>query len=575
MKPDIAKEVLDLGFGPFRLGADLHRLVAVHGLGAHEATALYCGRILEAISSVAVEALELEAGIAFANLTVLEQTEFLHRPSLDWAHALRRMGNDARHLRRQLGSIDGDLALAFVDRWVGWFFREFARRPASPAPDALPRIGSPEVHGLLDELSRPPSEIRAVLDRSPLLAAVRAERLIDAGRHEDADQVLVESLRHFPGDGRLNQLRGLGFSRRGAPEDLEAAEALLAPLAGRGGGDEEFTGILAGVLRRQWRLRQDSSRLERAARLYQSGFRASGGQNVWLGTSAAACELLLGRPASALERARRICALLDQRHRLAPDAVPSYWLQATRAEAFLLARRFEEAWTAYRLALGRPGVPSGQIQSTRAQLADLLPRLGIASAPEEWLGAPVHEPLRIGVVGHRRLEQVERLRQDLRRALERIRETWNGRPLVLVSSLAEGADRLFVEVGRDDPFRGTLEAILPLLPEEYRRDFVDPGSRSEFDRFLESAHSVRLAPGVESLGLQAPGARALAYGLGGRAVVDVSDVLVAVWDGHPARGRGGTAETVSLARSRGTPLAWVHAGQPRAVTYERWPGHDA
>ena len=109
------------------------------------------------------------------------------------------MGNDARHLRRELTSSDGDLSLAFVDRWVEWFFREFARRPASPAPEALPRIGSAEVHGLLDELSRPPAEeIRAVLDRSPLLAAVRAERLIDGGRFEEADEVLVDSLRRFP-----------------------------------------------------------------------------------------------------------------------------------------------------------------------------------------------------------------------------------------------------------------------------------------------------------------------------------------------------------------------------------------
>ncbi len=575
MKPDVPKEVLDLAFGPFRLGTDLHRLATVHEVGAHEATALYCGRILEGLSSVAVEALDLERGIAFANLTVLEQTDFLQRPWLDWAHALRRMGNDARHLRRELTASDGELSLAFVDRWVEWFFAQFTRRPATPARGALPRLGSEEVHGLLDELTRPAPEIRAVLDRSPLLAAVRAERLIDGGRFEEAEEVLVDSIRRFPADGRLKQLRGLGFSRRGDPGDLEAAEALLAPaVSAGGGGDEEFIGILAGVLRRQWRATQDVSRLERAARLYDSGFRASGGQNAWLGTSAAACDLLLGRTASALDRARRVCALLEQRARLAPDALPSYWLQATRAEAFLLARRFEEAWPAYRLALGRPGVPSGQVQSTRAQLADLLPRLGIGLALDEWLGKPVHEPLRIGIVGHRRLEQVEKVGRDLREALDRIRETWEGRPLVLVSSLAEGADRLFVEVGQCDPLHGTLEAILPLPREEYRRDFVDPGSMREFDRLLESARTVLLAPGVESLGLGAPGDRELAYALAGRAVVDVSDVMVAVWDGQPARGTGGTAETVLLARSRGLPLAWVHAGESRAVSYERWPGHE-
>jgi hypothetical protein len=39
---------------------------------------------------------------------------------------------------------------------------------------------------------------------------------------------------------------------------------------------------------------------------------------------------------------------------------------------------------------------------------------------------------------------------------------------------------------------------------------------------------------------------------GGRAVGDRSNVLVAVWDGQPARGLGGTADVVvAYARERG------------------------
>jgi hypothetical protein len=36
-------------------------------------------------------------------------------------------------------------------------------------------------------------------------------------------------------------------------------------------------------------------------------------------------------------------------------------------------------------------------------------------------------------------------------------------------------------------------------------------------------------------------------------VVDPSDVLVAVWDGEPARRLGGTADVVAYARERGVP----------------------
>jgi hypothetical protein len=41
---------------------------------------------------------------------------------------------------------------------------------------------------------------------------------------------------------------------------------------------------------------------------------------------------------------------------------------------------------------------------------------------------------------------------------------------------------------------------------------------------------------------------------GGRAVVDRSDVLMAVWDGQPARGLAGTADVGAYARERGVPV---------------------
>ena len=40
----------------------------------------------------------------------------------------------------------------------------------------------------------------------------------------------------------------------------------------------------------------------------------------------------------------------------------------------------------------------------------------------------------------------------------------------------------------------------------------------------------------------------------GQAVVDRSERLVAVWDGKPARGIGGTADIVSYARQKGVPV---------------------
>ena len=38
-----------------------------------------------------------------------------------------------------------------------------------------------------------------------------------------------------------------------------------------------------------------------------------------------------------------------------------------------------------------------------------------------------------------------------------------------------------------------------------------------------------------------------------------SQLLVALWDGQPARGAGGTQEMVSYARKTGHPIAWIHS----------------
>jgi hypothetical protein len=79
--------------------------------------------------------------------------------------------------------------------------------------------------------------------------------------------------------------------------------------------------------------------------------------------------------------------------------------------------------------------------------------------------------------------------------------------------------------------------------------------------------------------------REAAYEAVGRFILDRCDVLLAVWDGKAARGRGGTGEIVALARARGLPMAWVRAknrkpdaeiavaagAEPGMVVFERFP----
>ena len=49
-------------------------------------------------------------------------------------------------------------------------------------------------------------------------------------------------------------------------------------------------------------------------------------------------------------------------------------------------------------------------------------------------------------------------------------------------------------------------------------------------------------------------------------MVDRCDVLIAVWDGEPARGPGGTAEIVAYALERGRPIVHIRPDVREAVT---------
>ena len=114
---------------------------------------------------------------------------------------------------------------------------------------------------------------------------------------------------------------------------------------------------------------------------------------------------------------------------------------------------------------------------------------------------------------------------------------------VFVSPLAEGADRVAAEEALRLGYQ--LKATLPFARTEYENDF--PGSVDEFHRLLQHADSV--------LELDGDGDdRERSYEAVGRFVVNNSDLLIAVWDGKRANGRGGTGDIVELAVDLGVPV---------------------
>jgi len=176
--------------------------------------------------------------------------------------------------------------------------------------------------------------------------------------------------------------------------------------------------------------------------------------------------------------------------------------------------------------------------------------------------------LTVAAIGHRRLPDAVAAAASIRSVLfELIHASTNGlqapRRLILLSSLAEGADRLAAYEVLGLP-AGILHAVLPLAPPDYEEDFPDPASRAEFRDLLASAADIEiLAPGPS---------RDEAYRAAGFRVVDDCDIVLAVWDGRPTNGTGGTAETVAYARDRGKPLIIIDSLEPDRILRERWPG---
>ena len=116
--------------------------------------------------------------------------------------------------------------------------------------------------------------------------------------------------------------------------------------------------------------------------------------------------------------------------------------------------------------------------------------------------------------------------------------------LVGVTMLGPGADQLFARVVLE--LGGTLYVVQPTAGMQYRDSFPDADARRGYDELYGQASHVEALGHTEST--------EQAHMDAGRVVVDRSSVLVAVWDGLPARGLGGTADVVAYARQRGVPV---------------------
>jgi len=131
-------------------------------------------------------------------------------------------------------------------------------------------------------------------------------------------------------------------------------------------------------------------------------------------------------------------------------------------------------------------------------------------------------------------------------------------PLTIVSSLAVGADQLVACLFKRRG--GKIHAVVPFA--DYERRFA-PADASAFRRLLAQAVSVEILPPCAT--------DEDAYLAAGRRVVDLAQLLIAVWDGRPAKGKGGTADVVAYAVRQ--HVAVVHVNPGTRTVSRRKPGN--
>jgi len=121
-----------------------------------------------------------------------------------------------------------------------------------------------------------------------------------------------------------------------------------------------------------------------------------------------------------------------------------------------------------------------------------------------------------------------------------------GQEAVACSALAMGADQLFVKTALELSI--PVKVVIPCA--KYAEIFSTSEALDEYHRLLNSCQEVHSLPFDEC--------SEDAYLAAGHWIVDHSDLVILVWNGYPAAGKGGTADIASYLRLVGCPFVHVH-----------------
>lgn len=151
--------------------------------------------------------------------------------------------------------------------------------------------------------------------------------------------------------------------------------------------------------------------------------------------------------------------------------------------------------------------------------------------------------MNVGITGHQRLENqanwddvAKKINANLSRC---------GEHIVGITSLAIGADQVFAHAVLEHG--GSLHVVVPF--EGYETKFSEGHARDAYELLLAKASTIEV--------LEKSSTEEFAYLAAGKKVVDLADEIIAVWNGKPAAGLGGTADIVDYAHSIGKPVTVI------------------
>ncbi len=150
---------------------------------------------------------------------------------------------------------------------------------------------------------------------------------------------------------------------------------------------------------------------------------------------------------------------------------------------------------------------------------------------------------KIGITGHQNIgtdQVLDWVRTEIENSI-RLANCTHG-----YTCLAVGADQLFAEVLKANSISFTV--IIPCF--QYDQTFLSDATVRHYKELRADSSSTILLDFIE------PSAKA--FYAAGKRVADEADLLIAVWDGKPAKGLGGTADVVHYAQKNGKPIVHIN-----------------